>query len=75
MNWLVLDRQGVGVLVASALLGSESEELLTICLEKMFQIEPDAMLGFTLHISDGNLAFRNAWRSAIQTEPQFVFCR
>ena len=44
VNWVVLDRRGEGVIIATGMVKTEREDLLTLCLEKMFELEPEVRL-------------------------------
>ena len=41
VNWVVLDRRGEGVIVASAVVKTEKEDLITFCTQKLFELEPE----------------------------------
>ena len=48
VTWLVLDRRGEGVIIASAVVKTEKEDLITLCTQKLFELEPDVS-SFTIY--------------------------
>ena len=74
VNYLVTDRRSEGVCIASALMSTEREDLITPFLQVLMNLEPDACRSVVVHISDGNKAFQNAWLAVVGTNPKFVFC-
>ena len=44
VNWMTLDRRGEGVIIATAVVTSERQDLLELCLQKMLELEPQVII-------------------------------